>query len=253
MNETFAAYSKYYDLLYKDKDYEGETEYVCQLLESFAAQGTDILELGSGTGKHARLFSNKGYSVYGVERSSEMVEIARQHDVKNIDYEVSDISSFNIDRRFDITLSLFHVVSYLTSNDELFNTFKIVHSHLRDQGIFLFDVWYSPAVYHQKPEVRIKRLADKELNITRIAEPVIDCRTNIVDVNYEILIENKVDHSYWTVRENHSMRHFSEPEISLLASVTGFDLLHAEEFLTGKAPGNDTWGVCFILQKKTKN
>jgi hypothetical protein len=35
-----------------------------------------------------------------------------------------------------------------------------------------------------------------------------------------------------------------------LAELTGFDILKAEEFLSGKDAGENTWGVCFILKKK---
>ena len=54
---VFDAYAAYYDLLYKDKDYAGETEYVHRLIQRFNPGAKSILELGSGTGKHARLLA----------------------------------------------------------------------------------------------------------------------------------------------------------------------------------------------------
>jgi hypothetical protein len=45
------------------------------------------------------------------------------------------------------------------------------------------------------------------------------------------------------------MRHFSLPELDLLASVAGFERLCAEAFLTGEAPGEETWGVCLVLRR----
>ncbi len=41
---------------------------------------------------------------------------------------------------------------------------------------------------------------------------------------------------------------YSVPEIDLLAKMTGFTLLGAEEFMTGNKPSQDTWGVNFILR-----
>ncbi len=72
---------------------------------------------------------------------------------------------------------------------------------------------------------------------------------NIVEVNYEMIIKNKLNNEYELLKEAHSMRHFSTPEIEMLADLSGFTLLKSEEFLTGKNPGADTWGVCYILQK----
>jgi hypothetical protein len=52
-----------------------------------------------------------------------------------------------------------------------------------------------------------------------------------------------------TTTETHPMRHFSLPEIDLLASMCGFECISAEEFLSGKTAGEDTWGVCVTLKK----
>jgi len=49
--------------------------------------------------------------------------------------------------------------------------------------------------------------------------------------------------------ESHPMRHFSLPELDLLGQISGFDLVGAEEFLTGNTPSEETWGVCLIFKK----
>ena len=250
MTNNFALYSTYYDLLYKDKNYQAETDYINNLIQRHAPGSKSILELGSGTGKHARILAEKGYTIYGIERSAEMVEIARQVKQKNVEYEVNDISRFSLSHRFDVALSLFHVVSYLTDNKSLLSTFQNVARHLNHNGLFIFDVWYSPAVYFQQPETRVKRLDNEQIRIIRLAEPQVHSRENVIDVNYELIIENKQDHSCSTLTEKHPMRHFSEPEVGLLAECTGFTLIHSEEFLTGTVPSPQTWGVCFIVQKK---
>ena len=46
---AFAAYARYYDLLYRDKDYAGETEFIVQAINSFSGGAEDFLEFGSGT------------------------------------------------------------------------------------------------------------------------------------------------------------------------------------------------------------
>ena len=55
IKSVFNAYSKYYDLLYLDKDYIGEAKYVEKQLKNNGINKGDILEFGSGTGKHGRL------------------------------------------------------------------------------------------------------------------------------------------------------------------------------------------------------
>ncbi|MFA6276981.1 MAG: class I SAM-dependent methyltransferase [Pedobacter sp.] len=249
MTDNFRLYSQYYDLLYQDKNYILETNYVSRLIETYRPKSKTILELGAGTGKHAFLLANKGYTVLGVERSAEMVAIANQTTNENVSFDVADIIEFNLNQTFDVATSLFHVISYLTDNESLIQTFKNVYQHLNKDGIFIFDVWYSPAVYHQVPEKRTKILKNHNIEVIRKANPVIYSEKNVVEVNYEITIINVNDKSASTITEKHPMRHFSSPEIELLAYTTGFKLLGTEEFLTGLAPSTDTWGVCYILKK----
>ena len=50
MSANFNLYSKYYNLLYADKDYQGETSYIKNLLQKYFPSAKSILEFGSGTG-----------------------------------------------------------------------------------------------------------------------------------------------------------------------------------------------------------
>lgn len=249
MQPNFNLYSRYYDLLYKDKDYDAESNYIIELIQRYKSNSESILELGSGTGKHAQRLANAGFKVTGVERSEEMVAIARANQNSIINYLVSDISSFKINEKYDVATSLFHVISYLTDNIELINTFKNVNLHLKEQGVFIFDVWHSSAVNYQKPEKRTKVLEDEQVRIIRVATPQIHAELNVVDVNYDILIEDLNIKDKTKIRERHPMRHFAKPEIEILAFATGFEVIHTEEFITKAKPSHNTWGVCYVLRK----
>ena len=247
MSKHFDLYSRYYNLLYQDKNYEGEVEYVYDKLKNYLPNINQILELGTGTGIHASLLQKKGLSVTGIELSDEMAQQARE---KGIECYVNDCSEFSLNKKFDAVISLFHVISYVTENNRLQKTFQKVHEHLNPEGIFLFDVWYSPAVYNLKPETRIKRIENDKIRIIRLAEPVMHYNSNIVVVNYEVLIEEKQSGKITRINETHPMKHFSLPEMQLLASFNGFEILETKEWMTEKKPSENSWGVCFILRKK---
>lgn len=244
---VFSAYSSYYDLLYRDKDYAGEAEYIRSVLTRHGIPQGDLLEFGSGTGKHGRLLAGKGYRVHGIERSAEMVAQAGQ--TGGFTCQQGDICAVRLGRTFAAVLSLFHVISYQTSNESLNAVFARAAEHLATSGLFIFDFWYSPAVYAQRPVVRVKRMADDQVEITRIAEPKLYSSENRVDVNYDIFARDLTTGAVQTLSETHPMRHFSLPEIDLLAAAHGFQRIGAEEFLTGSPPGEDTWGVCVTLQR----
>ncbi len=245
--DVFSSYSRYYDLLYRDKDYLGEVAYIRGILKRNGVEKGDLLEFGSGTGKHGRLLVKQGYSVHGIERSPEMV--AKAETGLGFTCQRGDIADTVLERKFAAVLSLFHVIGYQTNTRQLRAVFANAAAHLYAGGLFIFDFWYSPAVYNLRPTVRIKRMKNEEIEVTRIAEPILFPNDNRVDVNYTIYVRDLVDGSIQSMRESHSMRHFSLPEIQLLADEHGFDLIMAEEFLSGNVPSENTWGVCVTLRK----
>ncbi|MBT3069774.1 class I SAM-dependent methyltransferase [Rhodomicrobium sp. Az07] len=246
MADVFDAYSRYYDLLYRDKDYVSEADYIARLLKAYGS-GRELLEFGSGTGRHGRLFAERGYRVLGIERSPEM--IAASTETEGFSCRQGDVCTLDLGYRFDAVLALFHVVCYQTSNSAVCALFDRAALHLKQGGIFIFDVWYSPAVYSQKPAVRVKRISDATTEITRIAEPYPRPNENVVDVNYLVFVEDVKSGGVQKVDETHPMRHFSLPELDLIAEHSGFERVAAEEFLTGQKPGENTWGVCIVMKK----
>ena len=73
----FGNYARYYDLLYRDKDYAAEAEYVARTVRAALPGACTVLELGCGTGRHGCLLASKGFHVHGIERSREMVQMAQ--------------------------------------------------------------------------------------------------------------------------------------------------------------------------------
>ena len=247
---NFNQYSEYYDLINTSKDYKSESSYVLDVLNKYSeVQLKSILELGSGTGNYSEYFCKKSIEVTGIELSKDMVNISLDKEINGFYPIHGDISIHKENKTFDAVISLFHVISYLTDNDSLINCFLNTNHHLVSGGIFLFDIWYTPAVLTQLPETRIRRISSENLNITRLAEPIVYSSKNIVEVNYEIWLKNNSNNELSIINEKHPMRHFSIPEIEMLAHFTGFELLRVEEFLTGAEPSKETWGVCFILKK----
>lgn len=246
MSSNFKLYSEYYDLLYHDKDYDKEANYIVETIKKHNSKAQSIIEFGSGTGKHGVSIQNAGFEVAGVELSIDMAEIARR---KGLNCVQGNIIDCKLDRKYDVAISLFHVISYLTDNISLVRALENVHNHLKDDGLFIFDAWYSPAVNYFKPEPRIKRISNKEIEVVRFAEPEILVNDNVVNVHYKVLIKNLVNNAWNDFDEVHPMRHFTIPEIGLLAKLSGFEFIAAEEFLTADLPSEKTWGVCFIFKK----
>ena len=252
---TFATYASYYDLLYRDKDYAAEAAFVRGVIQQFGPQVDRALELGCGTGAHARCLAALGFSVCGVDGSPYMVECALSNQAAlaadsrhRLAFLQGDIRNLRLDEKFNCVLSLFHVMSYMATNADLQLAFQTVRHHLSPGGIYIFDCWYGPAVLHLRPSVRVKELSDDEFSILRVADPTMLPNENTVDVNYTLWIRNRSADTLEIVKERHRMRYLFRPEIDSLAEQAGLRVVDAREWMTGREPGLDTWAVYFVVQ-----
>lgn len=249
----FDRYSRYYDLLYRDKDYGAEAAFVDQLIQRHAKGAQTILELGCGTGFHASLLAERGYRVHGVDQSEEMLRRAglRQSSMQpavreRVTFARGDVRDLRLGRSFDCVVSLFHVVSYQSRNSDLSAMFATAREHLKRDGIFVFDCWYGPAVLKQRPAVRVKRLEDESLRITRVAEPSMQPNECTVEVRYLVLIEDRETGAVQQLSESHRMRYLFLPEVEALLSQSGMRVMQACEWLSSGPLGEDTWSACFV-------
>lgn len=249
--DNFGLYASYYDLLYRDKDYQGEVDYLHALISQRLPSARAVLNLGSGTGRHDRLLAEKGYKVTGVDLSQQMVDIATasvEGSSLPVNFVCGDAREVRLEDRFDVVLSLFHVFSYQTSNQDLRKALVTAFEHLNPGGYLMFDCWYGPGVLSDPPVVRVKRLEDETVRVTRLAEPVHHPSENIIDVNYELQFQAPGGPVKVT-REKHRMRYLFVPEVKLLADLVGFEVESFETWLQGGEPGLDTWNALFILKK----
>lgn len=251
MNQFGNLYSQYYDLLYSDKDYRAEVDYINSLIQANSKNINTLLDMGCGTGKHAELFCNKGYIVHGIDLSEDMLKIASQRrkgKEDKLSFSHSNIQNLSLNKKFDVVVSLFHVMSYQNSNSELFKAFKVAKKHLKDGGIFIFDFWYGPAVLTDLPTTRVKRLENDNIKVTRLAEPILNAQQNIVDVNYNIFIENKETKEVVEKKELHQMRYFFDTELEFICESIGFNILNKYEWLSYKNPDFSSWNVVWIIK-----
>jgi len=250
--EVFQDYAYYYNLFYKDKDYKAEAETVDHILKKYNPRIKSIIDFGCGTGRHDIELTKLGYHCKGIDMSNLMIDIAKKNadvDGENIEFQVADIRNYNIVKRYDAVISLFHVISYQNTNDDVLNAFRSARRMLEEtNGYFLFDVWYGPGVLSDKPSVRVKEIEDEENRLIRIARPDMHDKDNLVDVNYEVLIISKETNRVQTINEKHNMRYFFRPELEKLLTEAGFKLLDNFDCQTLEGTDYNSWTSYFIAK-----
>lgn len=253
---TFAQYAWYYDSLYHKKDYAAESAYVKSLIERHSPGNCHLLELGCGTGIHARYLAESGYSVQGIDSSGTMLAIAETKKRQlpdqiraRLSFAEGDVRSIRMPQKYGCVISLFHVVSYLTTNDDLQRMFETANAHLVDGGLLIFDCWYGPAVLNLRPSTRVKNIETDAVTAVRIAEPTLLANENVVVVNYTLLISDKATHKLEVVKEQHRMRYLFRPEIEMFAKNANLEICGAHAWMTDQEPGLESWSACFMGRK----
>lgn len=247
--EVFQDYALYYNAFYQDKDYAAEAKQVDTLLRKFGGDVNKIMNLGCGTGRHDMELTKLGYRCSGIDMSPMMIEVARENNKDGrINFEVADIRTYSSTKKYDAVVSLFHVMSYQNSNEDILSAFCLARKILDKHGLFLFDVWYGPGVLSDKPAVRVKETCSGKYRLVRIARPVMHDRTNIVDVCYEVFIIDQETNEVQTINEEHNMRYFFRPELEFYLKETGFELLDNLDCATLGETDYNSWTSYFIAK-----
>ena len=252
---VFDHYAAYYDLFYGGKDYCSESQYVIRHLREFLPKAQNVLELGCGTAAHAAELVKSGYGVTGLDMSEPMLTAARkrrdalpEEQRARLDLLQGDARSARVDRVFDAVMSLFHVMSYQNSNDDLLAAMSTAARHMSPQGAFLFDFWYGPAVLSQRPETRVHDLENDAVRVTRIARPHLRDGANSVDVRFTVLVEDKATGSVRRLG-THVMRYLFLPEIDYLLARAGMQRICAKEWMSDREPSAASWSGFVVARK----
>jgi hypothetical protein len=158
-----------------------------------------------------------------------------------LQFDVGDARSARIAKKFDAAISLFHVASYQTSNEDLAGMLRTAAAHLKTGGLFVFDFWYGPAVLTDPPTERVKRLEDGVIQVTRTAKPTLWPNENVVDVHYQVQVKQNGNGMVADIEETHRMRYLFLPEVRWMLQGVGMELLTAQRWMSQEKLDCSAW------------
>lgn len=132
--QDYYKYSDFYDIFNKYRNYNRETRFILNV----AKNKKYLLDLGCGTGTHLNILENLGYKVTGIDKSENMVNLAKEK-VKS-DIFKADILDFKLDEKYDAIISMHSVFNHLKSYDEFEKAFSNALDHLNSKGVMIIDL-----------------------------------------------------------------------------------------------------------------
>jgi SAM-dependent methyltransferase len=101
--------------------------------------GAKVLDLCCGTGQLAKVLTEKGYRVTGLDGSEEMLRYAKIN-APGAEFIIEDARTFRLPATFDAVFSTFDSLNHIMKLEELKRVFKNVNRCLIKGGIFVFDL-----------------------------------------------------------------------------------------------------------------
>jgi SAM-dependent methyltransferase len=245
---VFASpYANQYDALYDAKDYVAECDLIAAAAARHGVPINRVLDIGCGTGEHSLEWASRGISSVGVDLSPEMIEIAQRKaaalaSAVQPEWHVGDARNFEVGGSYDVATMMFAVLGYMNSNEDVLAALKNVRRHLQPGGLFVFDIWYGPAVLSVRPEDRVRVVNSASTQIIRAASTKIDSFRHLAHVTFKLWTLADARYLGYT-EETHAMRYFFPQEMKLLLETAGFDVASIRSFPSGEAVGENTWNA----------
>lgn len=238
--EPYTEIATVYDSLLRHVDYQEWYEYILSVMNRYMGQPRAILELGCGTGRFGSKFSNNGYTIFGMDKSLDMLRVAKTRAFFNFRILCGDITNFYINRKMDFIFSVHDTVNYLLEDADILNMFKCVREIMHKDSVFMFDITTEYNIYEHFHE---KTSQYHFKNSTVEWSNIYESDTKLIRSTMNIFRAGK------TITEEHLQRIYSCEEMKALVSRASLVTTGIFGDYTFDTPAPDTIMINFITRK----
>ena len=253
--EAYTSFAAVYDTFMDNIPYEEWKSYLKELLKEYGVQDGLVLDLGCGTGTMTELLAADGYDMIGVDNSEEMLEIAREKQIKSgheILYLLQDMREFELYGTVKAVVSICDSMNYITEEEDLLEVFRLVNNYLDPRGIFIFDM---NTKYKYEEILGENTIAENREDASFIWDNYYDEEEQINEYELALFIpeEHKDEVLYRKYEEVHYQRAYDLEVVKGLLEQAGMEFVTVYDAFTRKAPGADSQRVYIIAREKGKH
>jgi hypothetical protein len=77
-------------------------------------------------------------------------------------------------------------------------------------------------------------------------EPALHPNENVIAARYTVFARNRASEATQVLTELHRMRYMFRPELDMLGSAEGLEIVEAREWITEQEPSLGSWNACFV-------
>lgn len=273
--EAYTDFAGVYDIFMDDTPYEVWADFLASLIEKYgisvpqapsAAMGEGnaghteaalisernlVLDLGCGTGTLTELLYQKGYDMIGVDYSEDMLNIAlakKEKTGSQILYLCQDMRELDLYSTVGTVVCVCDSVNYLLEDEEVEDTFSLVHNYLYPGGLFIFDF---NTVYKYEKVIGDTTIAENREACSFIWENYYHEEERINE--YDLTIFAKEDSGLFRrFSETHFQRGYTLSEMTAFVKKAGMEVVLVLDADTHKEPGEDSERIYVVAREHGK-
>lgn len=208
-----------YDLLYADKkDYRAEAEVVASVVRRRCPEARSLLDVGCGTGEHARHLTEVGFEVDGADLEPAFVEIAGRK-CPGGRFVVADMTTLDLPGRYDVVTSLFSAIGYVRTLEGLHRAVARMGAHLSAGGVLVVDPWFEPGQLSNH-HVTVVTGRTGDVVVSRVSRTVLDGTISSLEFEYLVGRPEGIERR----SEVHRLGMFTQAEMEEAFRAAGLDV-----------------------------
>lgn len=133
----------FYDFLMRHVQYRPWFEYVHEILERRVDEPGEVLEIACGSGRVLEMFCERGWQVWGMDRSRPMLNLAQKRlgtFGNQAKLWCGDMRNFSVRENFNAIICLYDSINYCLNESDFIAALRNAGQALKRGGVFIFDV-----------------------------------------------------------------------------------------------------------------
>ena len=250
--DAYTSFAAVYDTFMDNIPYEEWKSYLKELLKEYGVQDGLVLDLGCGTGTMTELLAADGYDMIGVDNSEEMLEIAREKQIKSgheILYLLQDMREFELYGTVGAVFSICDSLNYITEPEELKQVFRWVNNYLDPGGIFIFDF---NTEYKYREVLGDQTIAESREDCSFIWDNYYYEEERINEYELSLFIREGDSELYRKYQETHFQKAYDLETMKRLITQSGLEYITAYDAFTKEAPTRVSERIYVIARERGK-
>lgn len=239
----YGDFAYFYDKLMYDLDYEKIYKFIREVLGKKSLEPELVLEMACGTGGLTEKLV-RDYKLHAFDLSDDMLSVCENKiRSKNLKLFKQNMAGFSAPASYDAIFSVGDSLNYVTDVKDFEAAIKSSYNHLKDGGIFIFDL-NTEYKFKNIPPVTVDEVED----VLYIWENIYDEKEklNTYGVNF---FRNIKDNDYKRFYEEHLERAYDLSFVKNLLEKTGFKDIEVYDDYEFKEVREETSRYTFITRR----